>query len=167
MATIFWSIVDSVTLDQFIVDNPIQPTTSPLSNPVDPTKTQLLDAIEKDLANDQIGYIVIDSSGNLCVFTKSGTTFTKVVAPMKTVELDFGSLGTRSKTFTVTDVDVSASSMLQAWQSGVAATGRSADEVEMDQIVFRAVPGAGSFTLYATSLLGPVSGLYKVNYSIG
>ena len=164
MATILWSIVDSVTLDEFVVDSPVQPTTSPLSNPVDPTKTRLLNAVEKNLANDQVGYVVIDASGNIAIFSKTGTTFTKVVAPTKTVELDFGSPGTRSKTFTVTDADVSASSVIQAWQSGSAATGRSSDENEMDQIMFRAVPGAGSFTLYATSLFGPVSGLYKVNY---
>lgn len=166
MASILWFIVDSVTSDTFVVDSPTQPTTSPLSNPVDPTKTQLLNAVERNLADGTIGYVVIDASGGIAVFAKSGTTFTKVVAPTKTVELDFGSPGTRSKTFTITDADVSASSVIQAWQSGVAATGRSADENEMDQIVFRAVPGAGSLTLYANSLFGPVSGLYKVNYSI-
>lgn len=84
----------------------------------------------------------------------------------KTIEVDFGSTGTRSKNFTITDADVTASSVIIAWQSGAAATGRSADENEMDKIVFQALPAAGSFTLFAASLQGPVSGLYKVNYQI-
>jgi hypothetical protein len=78
MATILWYIVDSITSDVFVVDSPTQPTTSPLSNPVDPNKTQLLNAVEKDLANNLIGYLVIDASGNAVGFTKSGTTFTRI-----------------------------------------------------------------------------------------
>ena len=78
MATVLWSIVDSVTGDTFIVDSPVQPTTSPLSNPVDPTKTSLLNAIEKNLANDQVGYVVIDASGSPIVFVKFGTTFIRI-----------------------------------------------------------------------------------------
>lgn len=78
MATILWSIVDSVTQGVFVVDSPTQPTTSPLSNPVDPTQTQLLNAVEKILANNLTGYFVIDASGTAIGFTKSGTTFTRI-----------------------------------------------------------------------------------------
>jgi hypothetical protein len=81
-------------------------------------------------------------------------------------EIDFGPMGTRSKTFTISDPDVLSTSQVMAFQSGKAATGRSADENEMDALSLRCVSGDGQFTLYADSLFGPVAGRYVIDYRI-
>jgi hypothetical protein len=83
------------------------------------------------------------------------------------IEIDFGTIPTRSKTFTVIDVSVSSTSKLFPTQAGNAATGRHADENEMDPIIFSGIPGTGQFTLIASALNGPVVGKYKVNYAVG
>jgi hypothetical protein len=84
----------------------------------------------------------------------------------KRIEIDFGSLGTRSKTFTISDPDVLLTSQVTAVQSGTAATGRAQDENEMDVLNLRCVSGSEEFTLYADSLLGPVAGRYVIDYRI-
>jgi len=83
------------------------------------------------------------------------------------IEIDFGTTPTSSKTFTIIDSNVSTTSHMITVQSGAAPTGRSADENEMDPIIFSGTPSTGQFTLIATSLNGPVVGKYKVNYAIG
>lgn len=88
-------------------------------------------------------------------------------ASITQIEVDFGSIPTRSKTFTVIDIGVSTSSHLIVAQSGVAATGRQADENEMDPIIFAGIPASGQFTLIASALNGPIVGKYRVNYMIG
>ena len=60
-----------------------------------------------------------------------------------------------------------AASKIVATQSGKAATGRSADENEMDVLSLRAVPAAGSFTLFADVLTGRANGKFKINYMVG
>jgi hypothetical protein len=55
---------------------------------------------------------------------------------------------------------------MEAWQAGNAATGRLADENEMDQIIWVALPGTGTFTLVSCPQQGPVGGKYKVNYTV-
>ncbi len=83
------------------------------------------------------------------------------------IEIDFGTSPTRTKTFTVTDAGVTTSSKLIITQSGHAATGRQADENEMDPILFSGTPGSGQFTLIANALEGPVAGKYRVEYVVG
>ena len=82
------------------------------------------------------------------------------------IEINFGTIPTRYKTFTVIDGYVTTSSKILAVQSGNAAIGRSADENEMDPMMFSAVSGNGRFTLIATTLNGPVINNYKVIYMI-
>ena len=82
------------------------------------------------------------------------------------VEIDFGTMGTRTKIFTITDPMVTTGSKVATWQSGNAATGRQTDENEMDPILFSACAGNGTFTLYANSLMGPVKGLYRFIYIV-
>jgi hypothetical protein len=84
--------------------------------------------------------------------------------PRGTAEVDFGSTPTLTGVFTVVDATIAATMVMQVSQSGVAPTGKSQDENELDPILFRAVAGSGSFTLYGTALNGPVVGKYKVNY---
>lgn len=83
------------------------------------------------------------------------------------IEVNFGTIPTRSKTFVITDATVSPSTPLIVTQSGAAATGRQADENEMDPITFSATPGSGQFILIASALNGPVVGNYRVNYIVG
>ncbi len=80
------------------------------------------------------------------------------------VEIDFGSSPMWSKSFTIIDGNVSPSSKLVATQSGSAATGRDADENEMDALILNCKPGSGQFTMNAFAFPGPVSGKYKINY---
>lgn len=88
-------------------------------------------------------------------------------ATVTSIEIDFGTTPTSYKTFTIIDSAVSTSSFLIINQSGAAATGRSADENEMDPLIFSGTPASGSFTLVASALNGPVVGKYKVNYIVG
>jgi hypothetical protein len=89
-------------------------------------------------------------------------------ADITQVEVDFGAEAVRSKTFTVTDALVTPSTQIIAVQSGDAATGKNADDNEMDAINFRAAVGPGQFTLYATVVEGfAVNGKYRVNYLRG
>jgi len=85
----------------------------------------------------------------------------------KQIEINFGITPRRSMTFVITDPDVTTSSLLFPTQAGNAPTGRSADENEMDPIIFSATPYNGYFVLIASTLKGPVIGNYKVNYGIG
>lgn len=88
-------------------------------------------------------------------------------AVVKSVEIDFGSAAVKSKTFTITDVDVTISTLILIGHSAKAATGRSQDENEMDTLLLRAAPGSGEFTLYADGFPNFVSGKYRVNYLLG
>ena len=85
----------------------------------------------------------------------------------KEVEVDFGTIPTNYKTFTITDAMINTGSLLFPTQSGKAPTGRHEDENEMDPIIFSAAPKTGNFILRATTIDGPVVGKYKVNYGIG
>lgn len=103
-------------------------------------------------------------SGNVATISVSGGGGSATITQ---IEVDFGTAPVRTKTFTVTDASVSTTSHLVVTQSGTAATGRQADENEMDPILFSGTPGSGQFTLIANALTGPVSGKYKVNYMVG
>lgn len=82
------------------------------------------------------------------------------------IELDFGTTPTVYETFTVADANVSTSSDVQMWQSGVAPTGKSADENEMDRIEMTTLAQAGQFTVYARAEDGPVVGKFKFSYMV-
>lgn len=105
--------------------------------------------------------------------TGTGMTSTDVQAAIlearaiRQVEVDFGTIPTLTRTFLIIDSIVLTTSHLMIVQSGEAATGRDADENEMDPIIFSGLPQAGKFILNANSLNGPVVGKFKVNYKIG
>jgi hypothetical protein len=80
------------------------------------------------------------------------------------VEVDFGVVPVFEKQITVTDAGVSGTSKIIAVQSGKAATGRDADENEMDSLLLNCTPATGQFVLNCRAIPGPVSGLYKINY---
>jgi hypothetical protein len=134
---------------------------------VSPDGSTWKEAIKLDRTSG-LGVVFADPTAALGIATKqyvdahSGSS-----AAMAEAEIDFGAAALRSRKFTITDAAVTAASRLVVTQSGKAATGRSADENEWDQLHLRAVPAAGSFTLHAACLTGRVSGKFKVSYLIG
>ena len=129
--------------------------------------------IVQDEGTTQGAVNTINFTGSGVTATVSGNVATISVtsgsssATIYQIEIDFGLSPTRSKTFTIIDSNVNAGSFLIITQSGAAATGRQADENEMDPIVFSGTPATGQFILNANALNGPVAGKYKVNYMIG
>ncbi len=82
-------------------------------------------------------------------------------------EIDFGNVPTFGGVFDVTVQGAAVGQKVIVLQAGDAATGRDQDENEMDAIILRGVAGAGVVTVYADSLLGVVSGKYKINVLFG
>jgi hypothetical protein len=126
------------------------------------TKGDLLTRTSSALTRLGVGadgtVLTADSSTSEGIKWAAGGTFTEV-------EVDFGADPVLTKAFTVVDAGVVAASLVLAVQSGNAPTARNADENEMDPIVFNCLPAAGSFTLNALALHGPVAGKYKVMYT--
>lgn len=89
----------------------------------------------------------------------AGSTWTEI-------EIDFGSKPVYSKTFAVTDGTVSGTSKIIIVPCGKPATGGFEDDWEWDNISLAANPGAGTFSLMASAMPGPVSGKRKVQYSV-
>lgn len=87
-------------------------------------------------------------------------------ADVKVAEIDFGT-GRRSLVATITDAAIAANQQILITQSAEAATGKSQDENEMDPVILRAVAAAGSMTVYADAIHGPITGKVKVNYLHG
>jgi hypothetical protein len=128
--------------------------------------------IIQDEGTTQGAVNTINFVGTPVTATVSGNVATITVTSggsgsMTEVEIDFGSSPTRTKTFTITDAAVNTGSKLIITQSGHAATGRQADENEMDPILFSGTPASGQFILIANALTGPVAGKYRVNYTVG
>jgi len=84
----------------------------------------------------------------------------------KQTEVDFGSTPVDNASFTITDAQVTASSIVSCWLSGATPTSKDQDELEMDALFMEALPGAGSFSLYIRGLEGYVSDKFKINYLI-
>jgi hypothetical protein len=83
----------------------------------------------------------------------------------KQTEIDLGSTPVYEATFTITDANITTSSVIVGYIAYVAPTGKDIDELEFDNFDLRFAPAAGSCTLYARSLEGLVEGKFKVNYS--
>jgi len=96
-------------------------------------------------------------------------------ATWTTVEVDFSDDPTSGSAggsrfvakATVVDATVSATSRIIAVQAGTAATGRQADENEMDDITCRGIPATGQFTLICSSSRSVTHGLFAVHYTVG
>jgi hypothetical protein len=84
------------------------------------------------------------------------------------VEIDFGSVPVPSKSFVITEALASPTSKIIPSPSSKTATGRvGTDDMEWDMISLSAVPGSGSFTLYAVANPGPVVGKRNIQYIVG
>jgi hypothetical protein len=97
--------------------------------------------------------------------TVAGAASTGVPALWTEVEIDFGTTPVTSKSFTLTDAAVTASSNVAVVQSAAPATGRGTDDALWDSITYAAKPAAGSFTLHAYAT-GAISGKRKIFYQV-
>lgn len=94
------------------------------------------------------------------------------VGSIKEIEVDVGYSVVNKNviTMTVVDADILSTSKVVAVQAGVAATGKSADENELDHFIVNACPSTtgGSMILNVVALEGTtLSGKYKIHYVIG
>lgn len=116
---------------------------------------------------------ILNCTGAGITCSKSGVTGTlnaiggSGTFALTTVEIDFGVDAKFVAKLTVIDAAVTATSKIIALQSGIAATGRQADENEMDSITCNATPAAGSFILQCHCSRSVTHGLFKVDYTIG
>lgn len=91
----------------------------------------------------------------------TGTTF-------YTVEVDFGAIPKYTLRTTINHSEAATNQNVMVVQSGAAATGRVADENEMDAVVGSGyVSAPGIITLFLHAVPGPVTGKYNINYLIG
>lgn len=106
-------------------------------------------------------FAVSDANGNeLLILLASGGAGAQT-------EVDFGATPTLTGTFTISDAAVQVGSKIVAAQSADAATGREADENDMDPLdVAAGIATAGGFTIYAKAGNGPVVGKFKINYLV-
>jgi hypothetical protein len=81
------------------------------------------------------------------------------------IEVDFGTVSTTSKRFTITDAGITGTSKIMAVSSGNPATGRGIDDHEWDSITYACQSGTGQFTLSAKAS-GKIIGKRKVYYSV-
>lgn len=80
-------------------------------------------------------------------------------------EIDFGANGTDFLEAVVVDSGISATNKIIVTQSLNQPTGKDQDEATMDDLIFKAWPAAGNFTLQVNSLTGPLHGKLKVFYN--
>jgi len=85
----------------------------------------------------------------------------------KQIEIDFGSLPVQEQIFTITDPDVSPTSIIIAQVAYEAPTGKQLDEMTMDQIELKCGAGSGQFQMFAKGHDGYVADKFKVSYTIG
>jgi hypothetical protein len=84
------------------------------------------------------------------------------------VELDLGSVPVYDKAITFTASGATVGQRVTMTHSGNTATGRDADENEMDALIARAyVSATNQITAFVSALPGPVTGKYKFNLQLG
>lgn len=88
------------------------------------------------------------------------------LARWKAIEVDFGSSGVSSKTFTITDAEVLSNFNVIAQPSGKPATGRVGNDFSVEAIQCTTVPGSGSFVLHVVVLNGHIRGVRNIMYQI-
>lgn len=81
------------------------------------------------------------------------------------VEYDFGTTPVYEAQFTITDANISSTSVVLVTPGG-AATGRTADDWRWDGASIGVVPGSGSATCYVTFSPGPIVGPRTFNYTV-
>lgn len=92
----------------------------------------------------------------------SGITLTQT-------EVDFGTTPLYTKTFTIADSNVTSTSKFLGGLAYDAPTGKSLDELDMDQIEVKFGLGQealGSFNIVVTGLNGYLHDKFKINYVV-
>jgi hypothetical protein len=118
-----------------------------------------LNAVRIQLDSVMDGRLVLTAAGS------SGVTSGSVA--MFQTEIDFGNTPIQQSGFSIFNASVSSSSILIGGVAYSAPTSKDLDELEMDQLDLKfGEATAGGFTIYATSLSGPVHGKFKINYSL-
>jgi hypothetical protein len=115
--------------------------------------------------------LVLNTTGTPSAY--AGTTCTNQVLRLLNgsgagtcVTLTSSYVDTSIWTGSVASAGVSGTSKILVLQSGAAATGRQADENEMDGIICNASPGTGTFVLTCRSERTLVHGKFKVLYNV-
>ena len=86
---------------------------------------------------------------------------------VKHIEIDFGPLPIDMETFTISDTDVTVSSLVIPSTSSSAPTDKDADELEMDTLLYFVTPLSGQFLLRATPVeQNLVADKFKVDYLV-
>jgi hypothetical protein len=116
-------------------------------------------------------FVLVDVSDTSMAATGTDKKMTRselgrAVAQWVEVEVDFGSTPQWSKTFTVTDANVTTATRVAVVPSGNVATGRVGNDAEWDSLICTALPASGSFTLTVAAFPGPIVGRRKVQYQI-
>lgn len=106
------------------------------------------------------------SAGQVLTAQGDDTALWADAAVWTETEVDFGTEPAWSATFTVTDALVSGASKIVCTPSGNPATGRVGNDLEWDNLLLGGIPGAGSFTLTALAMPGPIVGPRKVFYQV-
>ena len=131
---------------------------------------------------DTNGDYVGDITGNAATATKlqtarsiNGVSFDgsqnisiSAAVAVKETTLDFGSVGMYSKSFTITDIEAVTTNKILISASSKPASGRSQDELEMDNFSCSAVCSVnGQIIINISAVPGPVTGQYVFNYTLG
>lgn len=135
------------------------------------SKITALDTLTAANIADADVFVLVDVSDTSMAGTGTDKKITraelgKAVAQWVEVEVDFGSTPQWSKTFTVTDANVTTATRVAVVPSGNVATGRVGNDAEFDSLICTALPAAGSFALTVAAFPGPVVGRRKVQYQI-
>jgi hypothetical protein len=108
-----------------------------------------------------------DAGGTAKIITKAELAIAMGGASWTETEIDFGSAPVWSRTFTISDAAVGATSNIIAVASSEPATGRAAGDAEWDGLVLAArATGTGTMEITAIAAPGPVSGKRKVLYQV-
>lgn len=134
-------------------------------------KTTAFTAINGIDVADADLYDVVDVSDTTMDATGTNKKQTRVQAAIALsqwieAEVDFGSVGVASKSFTVTDGNVTSTMKIAVLASGNTATSRVGNDFEWDAIQFSAKAGTGNFALAANVLNGHVRGRRKILYNL-
>jgi len=88
------------------------------------------------------------------------------VPKLKEVEIDCGATPVYETTATVSDSDVTASSIIIGNISYKAPTGKDLDEIEMDLISVRCNPNTGSFNVLVRGEEGYIADKFIISYTV-
>jgi len=138
------------------------------NNLSDVTKATAFNNLSPNTTEGDITYYTSSSNSRLAIGTAnklltSNGTDPAWTAPYTQATLAFGATPVNNKSFTVSDAKISSGSKILITRGYNSDT----DELDMDPMIFAAVPGSGSMTVLVRTMDGPVIGNYYINYMVG